>query len=392
MLDCLMPFTGSQMTYQVVLMPSPYFTATSAYIAWLKPRVQPAPFFDDQLFKKAKKMDSPFAFLRGTFYRWAALWPQKCPLLAARAQDAVLGVGDLHAENFGVWPDKDGKAVWGVNDFDEVCRLPFTSDLVRLATSMALALESGTVKVSAASVCKSILKGYQKCCAEGGREFLMGSMPEALHDVAQDLLEDARAAKPPTDTDYADPSLHRAPSDVTALLAAMMGDDKRIEYRMVKTAKGLGSIGRPRYVALQKLDGEWHCVECKVLVPSAVEWRRDEKSNTLYGAELLGQTCGKRQGDPSCRIQGRYVLRHVGPQWRKTDMQRLADPNDSIADLLVAMGAETANIHLAALTGADLLKHLDQLASANIHWMLDGTRAMLAATRADYDDFRRGNQ
>ena len=47
----------------------------------------------------------------------------------------VLAVGDLHIENFGTWRDSEGRLVWGVNDFDETWRLPYTQDLVRLTTS-----------------------------------------------------------------------------------------------------------------------------------------------------------------------------------------------------------------------------------------------------------------
>ena len=47
----------------------------------------------------------------------------------------MLAVGDLHVENFGTWRDADGRLCWGINDFDEADRLPYTNDLVRLAAS-----------------------------------------------------------------------------------------------------------------------------------------------------------------------------------------------------------------------------------------------------------------
>ena len=52
----------------------------------------------------------------------------------------LLAVGDLHVENFGVWRDSQQRLVWGINDFDDACELPFTSDLVRLAASALLRL------------------------------------------------------------------------------------------------------------------------------------------------------------------------------------------------------------------------------------------------------------
>ncbi len=68
-----------------------------------------------------------FSFLRATFYRWVVLFPQTCPELAAAP--ALLGVGDLHVENFGTWRDGEGRLIWGINDFDEACTLAYTSDL-----------------------------------------------------------------------------------------------------------------------------------------------------------------------------------------------------------------------------------------------------------------------
>src|SRR5262245_2893291 len=73
--------------------------------------------------KHAKMADTAFAFLRATFYRWAQLFPLLCPDLNQAVK--VLGIGDVHIENFGTWRDVDGRLCWGVNDFDESCFLPF---------------------------------------------------------------------------------------------------------------------------------------------------------------------------------------------------------------------------------------------------------------------------
>src|SRR5438132_13768260 len=90
--------------------------------------------------------DSAFVFLRATFYRWIQLWPDRC----APLDDAslVLGVGDLHLENFGTWRDEEGRLIWGVNDVDEACKIPYTLDLVRLATSAVLAIREGHLNIT----------------------------------------------------------------------------------------------------------------------------------------------------------------------------------------------------------------------------------------------------
>src|SRR3984893_15903835 len=110
--------------------------ATRKYEAWLSDRL---PLVKTDLTLKHRLMrDDPFSFLRGTFYRWAQMWPEVCARLVTAPR--VLAVADLHVENFGTWRDKEGRLIWGVDDFDEVVTLPYTQDLVRLGTSALLAV------------------------------------------------------------------------------------------------------------------------------------------------------------------------------------------------------------------------------------------------------------
>jgi Uncharacterized protein conserved in bacteria (DUF2252) len=105
--------------------------ATSSYEAWLGRWL---PLVNDDLNEKYKRMrEDPFQFLRATFYRWAQRWPVVCAALADAPE--VLAVGDIHVENFGTWRDAEGRLVWGVNDVDDAWTIPYTNDLVRLATS-----------------------------------------------------------------------------------------------------------------------------------------------------------------------------------------------------------------------------------------------------------------
>ena len=97
--------------------------ATQGYEAWLASRVTLIPA--DLELKHQRMAESPFPFLRATFYRWAQRWPEVCPDLATAP--AVLSVGDLHVENFGTWRDAEGRLIWGVNDFDEAYPMPYPS-------------------------------------------------------------------------------------------------------------------------------------------------------------------------------------------------------------------------------------------------------------------------
>ena len=91
--------------------------------------------------------------------RWAQWWPAVCDELehdGHPGQDLgkapqVLGIGDLHVENFGTWRDAESRLVWGINDFDEACCLPYTHDLVRLAASGRFAIQEGHQKANDAA-------------------------------------------------------------------------------------------------------------------------------------------------------------------------------------------------------------------------------------------------
>src|SRR5690242_2574663 len=105
--------------------------ATKLYEVWLAKFL--VIVFGDLKKKHMDMASDVFIFLRATYYRWAQLFQELCQDLC----DApiVLAVGDLHIENFGTWRDILARLIWGINDFDEAYWLPYTNDLVRLATS-----------------------------------------------------------------------------------------------------------------------------------------------------------------------------------------------------------------------------------------------------------------
>src|ERR1700689_211281 len=88
-------------------------------------------------FKHDQMRRDLFMFFRGSYYRWAELWPAECRDIHRAPK--VLAVGDLHVGSFGTWRDSEGRMSWGVDDFDESYPMAYTNDLVRLATSIKLA-------------------------------------------------------------------------------------------------------------------------------------------------------------------------------------------------------------------------------------------------------------
>ena len=67
--------------------------ATQGYEPWLASRATLIPA--DLELKHQRMAESPFPFLRATFYRWVQRWPEVCPDLATAP--AVLSVGSFQA-------------------------------------------------------------------------------------------------------------------------------------------------------------------------------------------------------------------------------------------------------------------------------------------------------
>jgi uncharacterized protein (DUF2252 family) len=104
----------------------------------------------------------------------------------------VLAVGDLHVGSFGTWRDTEGRLSWGVDDFDESYPLPYTNDLVRLAASVRILIDSEKLTIRSKEGCSAILEGYQKALKAGGRPFVL-----AEHERNLDQLG-LRRLSPPT--------------------------------------------------------------------------------------------------------------------------------------------------------------------------------------------------
>ena len=161
--------------------------STASFEAWLRSQIE---LYEPDLQVKHRKMaEDPFEFMRATFYRWAEVWPERCKALANTHH--VVGVGDLHIENFGTWRDRESRMIWGVNDFDEVNECAFTVDLVRLAVSVELAAqETQLVDLTFDETSAAILTGYREGLASGGQPFVLERRNAWLLRLARAALKE----------------------------------------------------------------------------------------------------------------------------------------------------------------------------------------------------------
>jgi hypothetical protein len=162
------------------------FKATEQFESWLAKQV---PLVRQDLALKHERMaEEAFSFFRATFYRWLQFWPEVCHDVAKAP--AVLGVGDLHIENFGTWRDEEGRLIWGVNDLDEAWPAAYTLDLVRLVASSYLAIKEEHLSLSKREGAEAIEEGYRDGLAAGGKPFVLAEHHQWLRLLALGKLRD----------------------------------------------------------------------------------------------------------------------------------------------------------------------------------------------------------
>ena len=219
--------------------------ATASYEAWIQNHI---PLLKDDLDLKHQLMArDPFLFLRGTYYRWAQTFPALC--LEANSAPTILAVGDLHIENFGTWRDAEGRLVWGVNDFDEAARLPYTHDLVRLLASAELAAEADDhFGLGKGAASEAVLSGYRAGLSENGEPFVLEEEHGDLRALASGVLRDpVRFWQKMNALPDLDKSLI-PPAALAALIASFPPGTMPTSYK--RRVAGTGSLGRPRLVAV----------------------------------------------------------------------------------------------------------------------------------------------
>lgn len=352
--------------------------ATRQYEAWLGGLT---PLVKTDLARKHREMTGGvFPFLRATFYRWMQLWPEVCSGLAKAPP--VLAVGDLHVENFGTWRDSEGRLIWGINDFDEACRLPYTVDLVRLAASVRLAIAGDHLALKAKDACDAILEGYRAGLKAGGRPFVLSEEHVWLRKIAVSKERDPVLFWKKMSA--LSPVRGPVPSSAVKALEQLM-PEPGLSYRLVRRVSGLGSLGRRRLVALAEWRGGKVAREAKALVPSACRWAGTGKgSDSILYQTVLDQAVRCR--DPFVHFQDGWIVRRLSPYCSRIELASLPKQREE-SRLLLAMGWETANVHLGSRSAVKaVLRDLDRRPPA---WLRSAAKAMTRATIEDWEAWGR---
>jgi hypothetical protein len=351
--------------------------ATRKYEGWLGKQI---PLIQEDLDRKHSAMTKDvFSFFRATFYRWMQLWPEVCRFCDDAPQ--LLGVGDLHIENFGTWRDVEGRLVWGVNDFDESCELPYTVDLIRLATSAHLAIREDHLKIAPKDACSVIVDGYRKGLDAGGRPFVLAEHHGWLRETVSGVLRDPEKFWTKLDNI---PNLRRPiPFSARKAIEKLL-PESGLEYRVAHRVAGLGSLGRERYVVIADYRGGKVAREAKALAASAVAWaNKTKKSVRIHYQEILNTAV--RSPDPFVHLKGRWIVRRLAPDCSRVELASIPKQRDE-SRLLYSMGFEIANVHLGEAKNAKAI--LRDLQKRPGNWLHRATVNMTERTVQDWRDWR----
>ena len=337
--------------------------------------------------------ECPFVFLRATYYAWARLWPAVLPKLADAPE--VRSVGDLHLENFGTWRDAEGRLAWGINDFDEASVLPYTNDLVRLATSVALAYDEQRIRTPAEDLSRAFLRSYRDCLELGGRPVVFGEEHRRLQEhILRDLIQEQKQEKPTKRSKNKTSRSGRsggaaAPEDCQeALERALPAGTGTVEIR--PRVAGVGSLGRPRYVATGLWSGGPVMREAKARVASATVWAHGEAAGDgVDSFEFLLQK-SIRSSDPFLHLSGRWVIRRLAADTDKIKIEVKSLPRSLERELAGLMGTEVANVHLATADTRSAI--LEDLRRRPRGWLLDAARDMAALTEDSHKAWRKASR
>lgn len=345
-------------------------TSIQAYENDLRARLGDLLVEEDLQEKHQKMGEDPFQFLRATCWRWAEAAKELCPEIFDGV--VVPSVGDAHAGNFGLWRDAEARLAWGVNDFDEAALLPYGLDLVRLCASISLAgspLPDSEIAGAALEAYGAALAAPLPFVLERDNLWLR----EAFASTNKKRIAFWRGLG---DAPRVDP-----PAPVRDRLLADLPDALQ-PTRFAHRSAGVGSLGRPRFVAFQDYRGGPAAVEAKARMPSC--WG-------AAGAPGLAQqivTSEMRSADPMLHHDADYVFRRLAPNSGKIDFAETRPKLQK--DLIRAMAAELAGIHCSIEPLGPRV--VNDLRTRPKDWLAAAMKAVIHWTRSEFESYRKMGQ
>jgi hypothetical protein len=331
-----------------------------------------SPVRTDLRFKHSLMTQSAFGFFRGTYYRWVQL---SSGIRGLRSPQ-VLGIGDLHVENFGTWRDAEGRLIWGVNDFDEAYPQPYILDLLRLTASAHLAARAEHLRLRPRHASELIWEGYIHTLKSGGSPFVLEEDNTFLREVALSELRDPVQFWKRIQLL---PNCHRFIPHPVRLALTRSLPTTALPLQFKSRRAGAGSLGRERFVALARWQGSLVAREAKAVLPSAYGWAKGSDGPHTWISQIVSRAV--RVPDPYLQIEAGWIIRRLSPHCSRIELSSLPLERDE-ERLLYAMGSETANIHLGSRNAVKRL--LQDVEKRTVRFLHESAKAMVKLTVQDW--------
>jgi hypothetical protein len=124
--------------------------------------------------------------------------------------------------------------------------LPYTNDLVRLAASVKIVIDSEHLTIRFKEGCSAVLEGYRKALKVGGCPFVLAEHEKNLERLGVEAFEapDGFWEK----LDHLPVVHYGLPHDTKKVLRRTL-PNPNLDYKVVRRQAGMGSLGQQRFVA-----------------------------------------------------------------------------------------------------------------------------------------------
>ncbi len=332
--------------------------------------------------KYSKMRQSAFTFLRGSAHLFFERLP---PDSVLRNAPLVWACGDLHLENFGSYKADDRLVHFDINDFDEAALAPASWDLVRMLSSIDVALsELGCKRKQVRALAALFLTAYVTALARGkalwverdNAQGLVGELLNSLRARTRPAFLDSRAPR-----DAGRRATRRLRIDGSRALPASAAQQALVRQFMHDFAKsqpnpaffevldvarriaGTGSLGLDRYVVLVEGKGSPdanYLLDLKAAAPSCLlaplkRHVKVKQPRWASQAQRIVSVADRVQAVPMAFThdvlmnESSFILRGLQPSEDRIGLlQRQATTPDQLQALLGHLGQLVAWGHLRA--------------------------------------------
>jgi uncharacterized protein (DUF2252 family) len=314
----------------------------------------------------------PFYFLRGTAHLF---YDDLVAANALPAQPLTWVCGDLHLENFGSYKGDNRLVYFDINDFDEACLAPASWELVRMVTSIFVALETmGAAPVEAKSMALLFLQTYAKVLAKGRSHYIepqtaKGIVRSFLLKVScrkqKDLVKERTVRKNgQLALLFDNKRLFTLEPSLKSALSAFVNDwmakgGHRHSYQVIDAGfrlAGTGSVGVKRYLFLLKRVSEerkYLLLDMKQAQPSALQSHLPFQQPVWTSEAERVVAAQERMQNISPALLGAaifnnepYVIKEMQPTADKINFTTLENRYNDMEDVLENMALLAASAQL----------------------------------------------